>query len=342
MGRRKFPGRFSSLLLSMLVLSPPAWAEPLRYLQIGTGPPGETHFHLGGLIASAVSSPPGQRSCGKGAVCGVPGLIAMANASQGSVDNVRDIGAGRLDAAVVQADIGLWAYQGRGPFDGHPLRALRSIARIGTDRLQVVTRKDGPLRSLKDLKGKRLSLGEKGSGTLIHARMLLSALNLRDKDVRIETMGVAEAADALAQGRLDAFIVLDAAPSPAVSALAARLPLALLPLSRTVQAALMKADPLLSSDPIPAGSYPGQDQPVPSLSVAVSLVASATLADDLAEGVVRILWDPVAGRPLRDGGMVPGRDPAAIAGTAGATADPALPLHPGAARIYALQDEGQD
>jgi len=326
--------RISLLFAAMLALSPPAWADGLRYLQIGTGPPGETHFQLGGLISSAISSPPGLRSCGKGGTCGVPGLISMASASKGSVNNVQEIGAGHLDAAVVQADIALWAYQGKPPFDGQPIRSLRSIARIGADQLQVVVKKGGRIQSLRDLKGKRVSLGEKGSGTLIHSRMLLAALKLNESDLKVETLRSAEAADAMAAGRLDAIIVLDAAPSPAVAALAERQPVTLLPLDQATIEALRKADPLLHEEEIAANSYAGQDLPLPTLSVAVSLVASSALSDDLVEGITKALWSPSTQQLLHDGGVVPATDPATL-GTA--LNGLALPLHPGAARFYAAK-----
>jgi len=247
---------------------------------------------------------------------------------------VQEIAAGHLDAAVVQADIALWAYQGEPPFEGQPIRVLRSIARIGADQLQVVVRKGGRIQSLKDIKGKRVSLGEKGSGTLIHSRMLLSALGLKESDIKAETLRSAEAADAMAQGRLDAIIVLDAAPSPAIAALADRQAVLLLALDKATIAALRKVDPLLHEDEISPASYLGQDQPVPTLSVAVSLVASGNLPDDLVEGMTRTLWSPVTQQLLKDGGVVPGRDPATI-GTA--LNGLALPLHPGAARFYAAQ-----
>jgi TRAP transporter TAXI family solute receptor len=327
MGLRKI----TLLILAMLVAAPPAWAEALHYLQIGTGPPGETHFQLGALISSAISSPPGLRTCGKGGSCGVPGLISMASASKGSVFNVQEIAAHRLDAAVVQADIALMAYQGKGPFDGQPIRSLRSIARIGSDLLQVVVRQGGRIKTLRDLKGKRVSLGEKGSGTLVHARMLLAALGLSEADLKIETMRSVEAADAMAAGKLDAFIVFDAAPCPAVAELAGTMPIALLPLDKSVVEVLRKADPLLHDDEVPQGSYTGQDNALDTVSVAVSLVASDRLSDDLAEGITGSLWSPSTQQLLRDGGVVPGRDPATL-GTA--LNGLALPLHPGAAKFY--------
>jgi TRAP transporter TAXI family solute receptor len=327
MGLRKT----SLLIAAMLLAGPPAWAETLRYLQIGTGPPGETHFQLGGLISSAISNPPGLRACGRGGGCGVPGLISMASASSGSVANLQDIAAKRLDAAVVQADLALFAYQGREPFAAQPLKGLRSIARIGTDMIQLVVRQGGRIKSLKDLKGKRVSLGEKGSGTLVHARMLLAAAGLSENDLKLEPLRVTEAATALASGKLDAFFVMDSVPSPTLAQLAAQTPISLLALEKPVVEAMRKADPLLHEDEIPAETYAGQAQPLMTLSVAVSLVTSDRMSDDLAEGITRALWSPATQQLLKDGGVVPGRDPATL-GTA--LNGIALPLHPGAAKVY--------
>lgn len=317
------------LVFMVWLASPPAWADSLRYLQIGTGPPGETHFPLGGLISSAISNPPGLRPCGKGGNCGVPGLIAMASATNGSVVNVQEIAAGRLDMAVVQADIALMAYQGEGPFDGAPLRGLRSVARIGADQLQVVVRRDGPIKSIHDLKGKRVSLGEKGSGTLIHARQLLAAYGLKESDLKVDYMRSALAADAMVAGKLDGFIVMDGAPSPAVAELADSLPITLLPITGPAMEKLRQGNTLLHIMDVPANSYPGQDQPVPSLSVAVTLVASAKLSDDLVLGICKALWSPTSQQLLSDHQTTP--DPMALGSALNGMA---LPLHPGAQRFY--------
>ncbi|MFA6021986.1 MAG: TAXI family TRAP transporter solute-binding subunit, partial [Rhodospirillales bacterium] len=91
-----------------------AGAQELRFFQLGTGPTGETRFPVGGLIANAISNPPGSRECEKGGSCGVPGLVAVAKSTNGSIANVEAIGQKRLDAALVHADIAYWAYHGTG------------------------------------------------------------------------------------------------------------------------------------------------------------------------------------------------------------------------------------
>jgi len=78
-------------------ISSEAPAQDLTFLRIGTGSTGGTYFPIGGLIASAISNPPGSRACADGGSCGVPGVIAVTQSTQGSVQNVRAVAAGDLD-----------------------------------------------------------------------------------------------------------------------------------------------------------------------------------------------------------------------------------------------------
>ena len=80
-----------------------AQAQEMKFFRIGTGGAGGTYFPIGGLIANAISSPPGARSCDKGGTCGVPGLIAIAVSTNASVANVNAIHAGQLDAGLAGA-----------------------------------------------------------------------------------------------------------------------------------------------------------------------------------------------------------------------------------------------
>src|SRR4051794_12035 len=96
-----------------------ATGEEARYLRVGTGPPGENHFSLGSLIASAISAPPGL-PCNHNGGCGVAGLIAVASATAGSEANLETLAEGRLDAALVEADTPIAA--------GHKDEQIRAIA----------------------------------------------------------------------------------------------------------------------------------------------------------------------------------------------------------------------
>src|SRR4029434_6912495 len=98
--------------------------DETRFFRIGTGPTTGNYFTIGGIIANAISNPPGSRPCDKGGSCGVPGLIAIAQTTQGSVQNVELIADQTLDSGLCQSDVAYWAYSGTGmysggaPFDG--------------------------------------------------------------------------------------------------------------------------------------------------------------------------------------------------------------------------------
>lgn len=310
-----------------------AMAQDVRYLRVGTNPAGETHFVMGGLISSAISSPPGSPPCEKGGSCGVPGLIAVAIATSGNIATAQSIGEGRLDMGLVQADIAALALAGKPPF-AKPLSDLRAVGRLYADQIHLVARRGANIRSPRDLRGKRVALGAKGSGTLVHAAAVLDAWGVKLADVRPQYLRSAQAVDAMAAGRLDAFFVIDAAPVPNIAELFRFYPITLVPLTGDGVDRLQKDNPLLKVTEIPAGAYDGLSGPVATLSVPVDLVASAKLPDDLIYKVTAALWHPAAVKQLSDG------HPAGAHLSQGRAAqDTAVPLHPGAARFY--QDGGR-
>ena len=118
-----------AFLASCLLLTSVSHAEDVRFFRIGTGGVAGTYYPIGGLIAGIISNPPGSRPCDKGGSCGVPGLIASAQSSNGSVANVEAVSKGQLDSAFTQSDIAFWAYTGTGIYEGKErVDNLRAIA----------------------------------------------------------------------------------------------------------------------------------------------------------------------------------------------------------------------
>ncbi|NQU59188.1 MAG: hypothetical protein HQ513_18310, partial [Rhodospirillales bacterium] len=108
---------FFALITSLLFLAiGPTSAQDINFFRIGTGGTGGTYYPVGGVIAQAISNPPGSRSCEKGGSCGVPGLVAIAQSSNGSVSNIRGIANGTLESGFAQSDTVYWAYSGTGVF----------------------------------------------------------------------------------------------------------------------------------------------------------------------------------------------------------------------------------
>lgn len=270
-----------------------AAAQDIRFFQIGTGPTGETGFAFGGQVANAISNPPGSRDCDKGGSCGVPGMVAVAKSTGGSLANVEAIEAGRLDAALVQSDIAYWAYHGTGVYKGRgAARKLRAIAMLYPESLHLAVRRDARIRSVRDLKGKRVSFGGKDSVELLHGRMLLAAFGLPESQVRLSPLSPEAAADAMAAGQLDAMLVIDAYPAPILTELAQRTGIELIALGGPEIDKLRARHPFLSASAIPAGAYGGAAVEVMTLDVGVMLVTGANQPDELIYGVTRALWHP--------------------------------------------------
>jgi len=319
------------MALSGGALMGPARAQDnnIRYFRIGTGAAGGTYYPIGTIIANAISNPPGSRSCGPTGACGVPGLIATAQTTQGSVQNLEELAAGRLDAALTQADIAYWAYRGERIYEGRPAFAdLRLIAGLYPETVHVVVRRDSGITALGGLVGKRVSLGEAGSGTIVHARILLEAHGMAPDDMQASYLRIGEAADGLRLGRLDAFFFTGGGPVGAIAALADSIEIALVPIAGAPVEPLRRRFPFFAPARIAGSDYKGTVD-TPSLSVATLWVVDAKADADLVAGIVKALWHPNT-KALLERGHPIGKQivlDRALDFTA-------LPLHPGAERAY--------
>ena len=170
-----------------------ASAQELNFFTIGTGGTAYTYYPVGGVIANAISKPPGSRECGQGGSCGVDGLIASAVSSRGSVDNVNAILSGLRNSGFAQSDVAYWAYTGTGTMEGkEPAKDLRTIAALFEEHIHLVALADSGINSVADLAGKRVSLDEPGSGTYVDANLILEANGLSADDLTAEALKALE------------------------------------------------------------------------------------------------------------------------------------------------------
>src|SRR5258708_23358896 len=110
---------------------PAAAQQAITFFRIGTGGTAGPFFPIGGLIANAISNPPGSRACADGGSCGVPGLVATAVASNGSVANRAAIASGGLQSAFIQPAVAYWGYTGTRIYAGPPkAESLRALATL--------------------------------------------------------------------------------------------------------------------------------------------------------------------------------------------------------------------
>jgi len=317
------------VVCGLLLLVSGVAAEEQRFLRIGTGAVSDTYFTLGTLIASAISGPPGSRPCGEGGGCGVPGLIAVAQSSQGSVSNLSGIDTKQVELALAQADAVDWAYHGSGLFQGKgEVAGLRAIASLYPLTVQLVVRRDAKITQVAGLRGKRVSLGPADSGALLEARAVLDAYGLQAADLDGRLLPADLALDQLKDGRIDALFLFSVPPHDRVGELAEDGLVDILPIDGPPAAALRAMRPVLRETLLAEGTYPGVVARR-TLAITTLLVSGEELSADLVHGITRALWHDST-RQLLQRGLPRGATFRLENALDGIT----IPLHPGAAQFY--------
>lgn len=291
-------------------------ANAQQYLRIGTGGTAGTYYPIGKLIAGIVSQP------GK--------IQATAQASNGSLGNVIAVSSGTLETGFSQADVATWAQNGTGVFTGRPsLPSLRLIANLYPESMHVVVRKDSGIRTMTDLKGKRVALDEPGSGTLISARQILSAYGLKETDIQPEYIKPNQAGDKLIAGSLDAFFFFGGTPATAITDLAAAgIGIALLPINGQPAKRLLASSPFMHVDTIPAETYKDVAA-IETVATGAQWVTSEQVNADLIYQVTKTLYSDAGQKALAQG-HPKGKFitlPNAVKGAG-------IPFHPGSERFF--------
>jgi sodium--glutamate symport carrier gltS len=263
----------AAILLSVFAFSAPAaHAPPLR---LGTGGKGGVYFAWGEVLRNLVAAQSND----------APRLAVQATA--GSAANMRLLASDLVQLAIEQDDVFHDAIAGKGSFSqGGPVSGVRVLTGLFTEACQIVVDAAGPLRSVGDLAGKRVSVGEPDSGAFAHAVRILASYGLSLDGIEPVYLSYADAAKALERGEIDAFFCTAGVPTPAISALAAKKRVRLLPLDERAQEVLLAPGTRFRKMEIPAGVYAGVSSPVPTLGILALLVARADVG---AADVGRIL-----------------------------------------------------
>jgi TRAP transporter TAXI family solute receptor len=291
-------------------------AQAQQFFRIGTGGTAGTYYPVGGMIANAVSQP------GK--------IIATAQATNGSLANVNGVASGAMEAGFSQSDVATWAYTGTGAFEGKPkVTDLRMIANLYPESIHLVVKKGSGIKSVADLKGKRVALDEPGSGTLIDARMVLAAYGVKESDIKPEYIKPNQAGDKLKDGALDAFFFVGGSPAGAIAELASSgAGIELIPLAGPQAEALRKASPFFAVDNIAAGTY--KDVPaVQTLAVGAQLVTNAKVDTETVYQITKALYSEAAQKALQ-AGHAKGK----FITRQNAVQGVGIPYHPGAEKFY--------
>jgi len=256
-------------------------------------------------------------------------LRATVESSGASVANAQLIGTGDADFALLQNDIAFYAYNGAtlGAFQGKPIKNMGGIFAIYPELIHAVTTKASGIKSVKDLKGKKVVLGPTGSGTEANALQILEVHGLKEADLgKAERIDAAAAADQLKDGRVDAAFFTTGLGSAVIVDTFISGKVALVPVAGLEAAALIKKYPFYTSVKVPANIYKDQGD-ASTVAVMAMLVARSDLPEDLVYRFTKAIFDDLP------------QFHAAHSAAKSLTLETALngmpvPLHPGAARFY--------
>jgi len=319
------------VLIAMAICSSLARAQDTTtFFRIGTGPAADTLYALGSSIAAGITNPPGSLPCRQGGSCGVPGLIAVAQTKSGSIENLKAVGGGEIESALVHSDMAYWAYNGMQEFEGvGAMSNLRAIANLFPVWVHVVVAGESDISTIRDLDGKRVSLGPEASGTASNALYVLRSHGLSPSQIDTPFLNPGPAADALNKGEIDAFFVVGGAPVQAIATLAEKMPIRLLPIRDAETQQLLTLYPFFSFSSIPAGTYEGVEMDVPSVSLGVLWVVTSEQDDLFIRNATRALWSANTARFLRTS-----HPEGALVTVERARQNLSIPLHDGATAFY--------
>jgi hypothetical protein len=300
-----------------------AAAQDVSYFRIGGGMVGSRLYQLAGAVAAAITNPPGADGCDKTGPCGVPGIVGLAQATAGSIENLLTLQDQGIESAIVQADLAAAALAGSDAFKASgPLTELRALARIGSTSAQIAVLASSSIQSLEDLKGKTVGLGPKAGDSAATATPILAAFGITPKRAQFLYGDVSAAYADLGAGKIHAVALVDGFANADLAGLGQASGIRLLPVDGANADKLRKDRPYLGARTIPANTYKGQDTAIPTIDLPLLWVGLAQLDNHLAYALVKALGS--AAGPAQDG-MLDFSHPALTA---------PLRLHPGAQTYF--------
>jgi TRAP transporter TAXI family solute receptor len=257
-------------------------------------------------------------------------IRATVEASGASVANAQLIGAGDADFALLQNDIAFYAYNGATlpAFKGKPVKNMGGIFTIYPELVHIVATQASGVKSIRDLKGKRVVLGPQGSGTEQNALQTLEVYGIKESDLgRAERIDAGAAADQLKDGRVDAAFFTTGLGSAVIIDTFISGKVVMVPIDAVPAEVLRKQYPFYTLEKIPANTYRGQEREVTTPAVMAMMVARRDLPEDLVYKFTKAIFDNL---PQFHSSHAAAKNLALQTAQNGMP----VPLHPGAEKFY--------
>jgi TRAP transporter TAXI family solute receptor len=223
----------------------------------------------------------------------VEGVTANAQSTGASVENIGLVSTGETEVAFVQNDVTYYAWTGTESFaDKDKVTNIRGMAMLYPEVIQIIATESSGIKSVDDLKGKKVAVGAPGSGTEVNARQILEEHGISYSDLgKADYLSFAEAADQLKDKQIDAAFVTAAVPTSAVTEVTQTADIVVVPVESAKISSLIAKYPFYTEVTIPANSYKGQSSDVITPAVMAMLVVPENLDEDLVYNLTKQLFE---------------------------------------------------
>lgn len=281
MKRHSFSAAFTGSLLCAAIFASPAIAQDKeQFITIGTGGQTGVYYVVGQSICRLVN-----RLEDANIKCNAP-------STGGSVANINGIKSGELDMGVAQSDVQYQAYNGTGNFEGDAYPDLRAVFRVHGEPLTLLARADSGIENLDDLKGKRVNIGNPGSGQRNTMQVVMDAKGWTEDTFSLASqLGAAEQASALGDNNIDAMVYVVGHPNGSIQEATTTVDARLIPLKDDDVEGIVAEYPYYSASMIPGGLYKGNDENVETFGVAATFVTTAKADDEVVYQTVKAVFD---------------------------------------------------
>ena len=304
---------FAAAAAAAITASTAVLAAP-TFINVLTGGTSGVYYPIGVALSQLYSN-------------GIEGSKTSVQATKASVENLNLLEAGRGELAFALGDSVADAWNGveDAGFKA-PLKKIRAIAGTYPNYIQIVANAESGIKTLEDLKGKRISVGAPKSGTELNARAIFEAAGLTYKDMgKVEFLPYAESVELIKNRQLDATLQSSGLGMAAIRDLASTMKISFVAIPAEVTAKIDNA--AYEAATIPAGTYDGQDADVPTVAITNILVSHEGVSDEVAYQMTKLMFDNL-------GRLGTAHSAAQDIKLESATKNLPIPLHPGAERFY--------
>ncbi len=310
---KKFFKVSTLLLTSVLMLAGCSKNAKKDYI-LATGGTGGTYYPFGGAIANIWNTK-------------IENMNVTAQATGASAENLRLINKGEAEYAIVQNDVMDYAYNGKDLFAGEKLSNIMTIGTLYPEVVQIAVSKDSGIKSVADFKGKRISVGDAGSGVEFNAKQIMEGYGLTFDDIKKSNLSFKESADGIQNGTLDGCFITAGVPNAALQELAFTAGLILVPVEGEAAKKICEKYGYYTQTTIPGGTYKGTDTDTPALAIKATLAVNASLDEEIVYQMTKALFENLNDLSTAH---AKGKEVSAQAAVTGVS----VPFHPGAKKYY--------